>query len=68
MIEVPEDVVMASGMEVTSILAFLHENFLHFIDDGAVEDALAVADYFSQAGQTCQRMDLLKLPNHVVIS
>ena len=53
MTEMPEDVLMASGMEPSAVLAFLHENFIHFVDDSAVEDASTVSDYFSQAGQLC---------------
>ena len=51
MLETPEDVLMASGMEMPSVLAFLHENYPHFIGDEAVEDAAEVSEYFSQSGR-----------------
>ena len=46
----PEDVVMASGMEPASVAAFLHENYLNFVDEASVEDAAAACSYFSDAG------------------
>ena len=48
----PEDVVMASGMEPASVAAFLHENYLNFVDEASVEDAAAACSYFSDAGQS----------------
>ena len=46
----PEDVVMASGMEPSSVASFLHENYLNFVDEASVEDAAAACSYFSDAG------------------
>lgn len=49
--DTPEDVLMASGMELQSALAFLHENYPNFVSEEYVSDAAAVSDYFSQAGE-----------------
>ena len=46
----PEAVLMASGMEVASAVAFLYENYTDFVHEEAIGDACSVADYFSQAG------------------
>lgn len=44
---------MAFGMEMPSVVAFLHENYPNFIGDDAVEDAADVSEYFSQSGKLC---------------
>lgn len=51
MLETPEDVLMASGMEMPSVVAFLHENYPHFVGDDAVEDTAEISEYFSLSGR-----------------
>ena len=46
----PEDVLMASGMELASAVAFLHEHYPSFVHHDAMEDAATAAGYFSEAG------------------
>ena len=46
----PEDVLMASGMELGSAVAFLYEHYPSFVHHDAMEDAAAAAGYFSEAG------------------
>ena len=60
-LEISEDVLMACGMEMSSVLAFLHENYPHFVGDDAMQDAAAVSDYFSQAGEYCMLKPKLEI-------
>jgi len=46
--------VLASGMEPGSVAAFLHENYLNFVEEDSVEDAAAACSYFSDAGPSPQ--------------
>lgn len=51
MLDSPEDVLMASGMEMPSVAAFLHENYPNFVQEESVDDVATISDYLSQAGR-----------------
>lgn len=42
---------MHSGLEATTVSAFLHENMLHFFRDEAVDEAAAAYDFLADSGQ-----------------
>lgn len=44
-----EAVVMHSGLEATTVSAFLHENMLHFFRDEAVDEAAAAYDFLADS-------------------
>jgi len=43
----PEAVLTGAGLNASSVSSFLHENYINFIDDGAIEDAAGCCDYLS---------------------
>ena len=47
----PEGVVEASGMDPASILGFVQENYLDFIEERAMEDVASASAYLSDAGK-----------------
>lgn len=46
----PEGILLRSGLEPLTITSFLHENYLDFIDEGAMDDVADAAGYLSDAG------------------
>lgn len=52
----PEAVLMQSGLDAPSVAAFLHENFLHLIDDSAIDDVAIALDYMSLSGKSTAGM------------
>ncbi|CAM6052260.1 unnamed protein product [Sphagnum compactum] len=56
--EVPEMILSKARTETSSILAFLHENVLQFVDEDAIDDVAAIEGYLSDADM------LLKAPGN----
>lgn len=49
LVDDPDMVVQRSGLDAKVIIAFLHENYPHFIDEEAAEDMALAAEYLSSA-------------------
>ena len=47
--DVPEQILSEAQIEFSSLIAFLHENVLQFVDDDAVDDAVDILGYLSDA-------------------
>ena len=43
----PEAVLTGAGLNASTVSSFLHENYINFIDDAAIEDAAGCCDYLS---------------------
>ncbi len=47
----PEGLLTQSALEPAGAAAFLHENYLQFVDEEAIDDVAAAAAYLSDAGE-----------------
>ena len=45
----PESLLVQSGLDPSGALGFLHENFLQFVDEAAMEDVSEASSYLSEA-------------------
>lgn len=48
----PEIIWQQSGLDLGTTAGFLHENCVHFLEDGAIEDAASESEFFSDTGLT----------------
>ena len=50
-----EDIVTQSHLDARSLLCYLHENFLHFVDEEAMDEVADILEYFSDAAHLLER-------------
>ena len=46
----PEIIWQQSQLDFNTTAGFLHENCMHFLEDGAIEDAALETEFFSDSG------------------